>query len=53
MDRILAILTGADSIREVIAFPKTQKAVCPLTGAPGPVTAEQLKELGLKITLKK
>jgi aspartyl-tRNA synthetase len=53
VDRILAILTGADSIREVIAFPKTQKAVCPLTGAPGPVTAEQLKELGLKITLKK
>jgi aspartyl-tRNA synthetase len=53
VDRILAILTGADSIREVIAFPKTQKAVCPLTGAPAAVTAEQLKELGLKITMKK
>jgi aspartyl-tRNA synthetase len=49
LDRILAILTGAESIREVIAFPKTQKAVCPLTGAPASVTAAQLKELGLKI----
>ena len=53
VDRILAILTGAESIREVIAFPKTQKAVCPLTGAPTPVAAEQLKELGLKISIKK
>jgi aspartyl-tRNA synthetase len=53
VDRILAILTGADSIREVIAFPKTQKAVCPLTGAPAPVTPEQLRELGLKIITKK
>lgn len=53
VDRTLAILTGAESIREVIAFPKTQKAVCPLTGAPTPVTAEQLKELGLKISIKK
>jgi aspartyl-tRNA synthetase len=53
VDRILAILTGAESIREVIAFPKTQKAVCPLTGAPTPVTGEQLKELGLKISIKK
>ncbi|MBI5569505.1 MAG: aspartate--tRNA ligase [Desulfomonile tiedjei] len=53
VDRILAILTGAESIREVIAFPKTQRAVCPLTGAPTPVTTEQLKDLGLRIAAKK
>lgn len=52
VDRILAILTGAESIREVIAFPKTQKAVCPLTGAPAPVTADQLKDLSLKVVSK-
>jgi len=36
----------------VIAFPKTQKATCPLTGAPAPVGPEQLKELGLRIAKK-
>ena len=48
LDRLLAILAGQDSIREVIAFPKTQKAFCPLTGAPSDVDEKQLKELGLK-----
>jgi aspartyl-tRNA synthetase len=49
LDRLLAMLAGVDSIREVIAFPKTQSAVCPLTGAPSPVRKEQLKELGINI----
>jgi aspartyl-tRNA synthetase len=38
-----------DSIREVIAFPKTQRAACPLTDAPTPVEASQLRDLGLRI----
>jgi aspartyl-tRNA synthetase len=44
------LLAGADSIREVIAFPKTQRAVCPLTEAPTPVDPTQLRELGLRVT---
>ncbi|MBN3038845.1 MAG: aspartate--tRNA ligase [Candidatus Omnitrophica bacterium] len=47
LDRFVAILSGETSIREVIAFPKTQKGVCPLTGAPTEVSKQQLKELNL------
>ncbi|MFH1848471.1 MAG: aspartate--tRNA ligase [Candidatus Omnitrophota bacterium] len=48
LDRLMAMFTGSDTIKDVIAFPKTQKAVCPMTGAPSGVSGAQLKELGLK-----
>ena len=48
LDRLVAILAGVESIREVIAFPKTQRATCPLTDAPSEVSEDQLKELGLR-----
>ncbi len=51
LDRLIALLRGEDSIREVIAFPKTQKGACPLSEAPGPVGARQLKELHIKLDL--
>jgi len=41
------MLTHSDSLREVIAYPKTQRAVCPLTGAPSEVAQAQLDEVGL------
>jgi aspartyl-tRNA synthetase len=47
-DRLVAIMTGVESIREVIAFPKTQRATCPLTDAPSRVDKRQLEELGIK-----
>lgn len=49
LDRLVATLTGQESIREVIAFPKTQKGTCPLTDAPAPVDALQLRELGIRV----
>jgi aspartyl-tRNA synthetase len=47
IDRLVAILAGEENIREVIAFPKTQSGQDPLTGAPGPIDAQQRRELGL------
>ena len=52
IDRLVAILMGLDSIRDAIAFPKTQRGNCPLTDAPSGVDEKQLQELGI-ITKKK
>ena len=49
LDRWVMELSGSDSLRDVIAYPKTQRAVCPLTGAPAPVTEAQLDELFLSL----
>ena len=48
LDRWVMLMSEAESIREVIAFPKTQSGACPLTEAPAPVEARQLRELGLR-----
>jgi aspartyl-tRNA synthetase len=49
LDRLVAILAGRDSIREVMAFPKTASGADPLTGAPAPVDERQLRELGISV----
>ncbi|MGS2743673.1 aspartate--tRNA ligase [Halomonas sp. LS-001] len=52
LDRLVMLMTGATTIREVIAFPKTQSAACLMTDAPGDVSADQLKELNIRLRQK-
>ncbi|GAB3336534.1 aspartate--tRNA ligase [Chromohalobacter beijerinckii] len=52
LDRLVMLMSGAKTIREVIAFPKTQSAACLMTDAPGEVSADQLKELNIRLRQK-
>jgi aspartyl-tRNA synthetase len=52
LDRLIMLMLGAQSIREVIAFPKTQTAACPMTDAPGQVDNQQLRELNIRLREK-
>ena len=49
LDRLVMLMSGATSIRDVMAFPKTQTAACLLTQAPSPVSDKQLKELSIRV----
>lgn len=53
LDRLYAIITKAESIREVIAFPKTQRGICPLTDAPSKIDHDQLEDLSIKVVESK
>ena len=52
MDRLIMILAGTNNIKDVIAFPKNQSAVCPMTNAPAVADEEQLKELSIRVELE-
>ena len=52
LDRLVMLLAGAENIREVIAFPKNQNAVCPMTNAPTVAEDDQLKELSIRVEIE-
>jgi aspartyl-tRNA synthetase len=52
LDRLLMLLAGKDSLRDVTAFPKAQSGLDPLTGAPAPADPAALKELGIEVTIE-